>query len=131
MANNYMNPKRKEVRTYSGNSEPVFEIKEADVLNSVLRWLAIKQIPHWRTNSGALRDRHNRLVRFGAKGMSDIYAIGPNGISIWIECKRPRAGVLSAAQREFLDCINRRGGIGIVVNSIESLETQLKEAGVI
>jgi len=131
MARDYINHKRQTIKKRSSNREPVFEIKEADVLNSVLRWLATKRIPHWRTNSGALRDRHNRLVRFGAKGMSDIYAIGPDGISLWIECKRPRGGVLSVAQKEFLDCINRNGGIGIVVSSIESPETQLKEAGVI
>jgi hypothetical protein len=70
-------------------------------------------------------------VRFGAPGMSDFYAVGSEGISIWIECKRPSGGVLSAAQKEFLDCINRNGGIGIVVDSIESLAIQLKEAEVI
>jgi hypothetical protein len=39
--------------------------------------------------------------------------------------------VVSAAQQEFIDCINRHGGIGIVVSSVESLELQLKEAGVV
>jgi len=129
----HMNPTRTIIKKRSGNREPAFEIKEADVLNAVLRWLALHRIPHWRVNSGGLKDSHNRLVRFGAKGMSDIHAIGPSpdGKAIWIECKRPRGGVVSAAQKEFLDCINRHGGIGIVVNSIESLEQQLKEAGVI
>jgi hypothetical protein len=106
-------------------------VKEGSVLNAVSQWLTLKRIPHWRMNSGGLKDGHGRLVRFGAKGMSDFFAIGPAGISIWIECKRPRGGRLSEPQREFLDCINRNGGIGIVVNSIESLEQQLKEAGVI
>jgi hypothetical protein len=63
--------------------------------------------------------------------MADFYAIGPAGISIWIECKRPVGGRLSADQKEFLDCINREGGIGIVVNSVESLESQLKEAQIL
>jgi len=57
--------------------------------------------------------------------MADIYAIGPDGISVWIECKRPKGGVVSEAQREFLDCVNRNGGVGIVVSTIESLELQL------
>ena len=105
--------------------------KEGPVVKAVMEYLALMQIPNWRINSGALKDEHGRLVKFGAKGMSDIYAIGPAGISIWIECKRPEGGKLSEAQGEFLDCINRNGGIGIVVNSIESLEDQLKEAGVI
>jgi hypothetical protein len=113
------------------NALPVQSTGENSVLSMVKEYLSLRQIPYWRINSGALRDNHNRLVRFGAAGMSDIYAIGPAGVSIWIECKRPVGGRLSAAQREFLDCVNRNGGIGIVVNSIESLEQQLKEAGVI
>jgi len=108
-----------------------FTPKEADVLKAVDHFLSIKKIPHWRINSGALKTERGHLVRFGAKGMSDFYAIGPNGLSIWIECKRPKGGVLSAAQKEFLDCVNRHGGIGIVVSSVESLELQLKEYGVI
>jgi len=106
-------------------------VKESPVLKAVDEYLWAKQIPHYRINSGALKTPSGGFVKFGAKGMSDYYAIGPAGISIWIECKRPVGGVLSAAQKEFLDCINRNGGIGIVVNSIESLEQQLKEAGVI
>jgi len=105
--------------------------KEKTVVNLVKEYLSIKKMPHWRINSGALRNKSNRLVRFGAKGMSDIYAIGKNGVSIWIECKRESGGKLSKAQKEFLDCINRNGGIGIVVNSLDSLEKQLKDAGVI
>jgi hypothetical protein len=118
-------------RKMQNTASPVQSVGENSVLSMVKEYLSLRQIPHWRINSGALRDKYNRLVRFGAEGMSDIYAIGPEGISIWIECKRPIGGRVSAAQREFLDCINRNGGIGIVVNSIESLEQQLKEAGVI
>jgi len=105
--------------------------REGPVLKAVGDYLMARHIPHYRINSGALKTERGQLVRFGAKGMSDYYAIGPAGISIWIECKRPVGGVLSEAQKEFLDCINRNGGIGIVVNSIDSLEKQLKEAGVI
>jgi hypothetical protein len=106
-------------------------VKEGAIMNEVQQFLALNRIPHWRINSGGLKDSHGRLVKFGAKGMSDFYAIGPAGISVWIECKRPMGGRLSDAQKEFLDCINRNGGIGIVVNSVESLESQLKEARII
>jgi hypothetical protein len=111
--------------------DPLRGIKEGAVMHNVAQYLALKRIPYWRINSGGLKDSHGRLVKFGAKGMADFYAIGPAGISIWIECKRPKGGRLSAAQKEFLDCINRNGGIGIVASSIESLELQLKEAQVI
>jgi hypothetical protein len=127
----YMNPERRAIKRRSGNRELAFAVKEGDVINAVAAWLALRRMPHWRMNSGALKTQRGQLVRFGARGMSDFYAVGPAGISIWIECKRPRGGVVSAAQKGFLDCINRSGGIGIVVNSIESLEEQLKEAGII
>jgi hypothetical protein len=111
--------------------DPLRGVKENTVMNAVDEYLAVKRIPHWRVNSGALNNEKGRLVRFGSTGMSDFYAIGPGGISIWIECKRPKGGRLSEAQREFLDCINRNGGVGIVVRSVEELEQQLKEAGVL
>jgi hypothetical protein len=106
-------------------------VKENPVVNAVMKYLKLKKIPRYRVNSGAMKTPSGGWIKFGFPGMSDVYAIGPAGISIWIECKRPVGGVLSEAQREFLDCVNRNGGIGIVVNSIESLEKQLKEAEVI
>ena len=118
-------------KTRRKKESPAPKVGEKTVMKTVSQFLALHKIPHWRINSGGLRDKRNRLVRFGAAGMSDYYAIGKNGVSIWIECKRPIGGVLSEPQKNFLDCINRNGGIGIVVNSVESLEEQLKEAGVI
>ena len=129
MQNNAINAQRRKNR--SRNREDAYNPTEADVINAVLGWLAARRIPHWRINSGALKNQSGQLVRFGARGMADIAAIGPDGRAIWIECKRPKGGVASAAQREFLDCINRNGGVGIIVSSVESLELQLEEAGVI
>jgi hypothetical protein len=119
------------MKKFNAAEDPLRRVKESVVINAVEEYLTLKHIPHYRINSGALKTPRGQLVKFGAKGMSDIFAIGPAGISVWIECKRPKGGRLSEAQKEFLDCINRHGGIGIVVNSIDSLETQLKEAGVI
>jgi hypothetical protein len=111
--------------------DPLKQVKEGAVIGAVHEYLSIKGIPHWRINSGALKNENGRPVRFGAAGMSDFYAIGPDGVSVWIECKRPVGGRLSEDQKEFLDTINGSGGVGIVVNSVESLEQQLKGEGVI
>jgi len=127
----HMNPNRKAIKANSGNRDPACAIKEGDVIKAVDEWLSFRRIPHWRINSGALKTPRGRLVRFGARGMSDFFAIGPEGRAIWIECKRPHGGIVSAAQREFIDCVNRHGGVGVVVSSAEGLETQLKEAGLI
>jgi hypothetical protein len=123
--------KRYRKSNYMENITSLHGVKENSVIRTVEQYLDLKQIPYWRMNSGGLKDEHGRLVRFGAKGMSDFYAIGPSGISIWIECKRPIGGRLSILQKEFLDIIRKHGGIGIVVNSFESLEKQLIDLGVI
>jgi hypothetical protein len=105
------------------------------IIRAVDEWLTYKGIIHYRINTGALKSPGGRLVRFGSPGMSDFYAV-KNGKSVWIECKRPagagkRGGVLSAAQQEFLDCMNENGVLGIVVDGVESLDRQLREAGVV
>ena len=89
-----------------------------------------------RCNNAAGKAQSGQFMRsftcngHAVNGVSDIYAV-KNGISIWIECKRPVGGKVSEAQRNFLDAMNRNGAVGIVVNSIESLEEQLREAGVL
>jgi hypothetical protein len=124
----YMNPKRCQKEK---NGIPAFKVKEADVLHAVEHWLALKRIPYWRQNSGALKNAHGQLVRFGKKDSADITGIDPKtGRRFEIECKAPGEN-LREGQRQFLDMINRCYGVGICVHSIEELEEQLKEAGVI
>lgn len=110
-------------------------IKEAVVLKQVEEWLTLHRIWHMRCNNAAGKAQSGMFMRsftcngHSVKGVSDIYAI-KDGVSLWIECKRPVGGIISPDQREFLDAMNRNGAVGIVVNGIESLELQLKEAGV-
>lgn len=111
------------------------EIKESSVLKQVEEWLTLHRFWHMRCNNSAGKAQSGMFMRsftcngHAVKGVSDIYAI-KDGVAFWIECKRPVGGVVSVDQRNFLDAMNRHGAVGIVVNSIESLETQLKEAGV-
>jgi hypothetical protein len=110
---------------------PAFKIKEADVLHAVECWLAVKRIPCWRQNTGALKNPQGRPVRFGKKDSADLTGIDPKtGRRLEIECKAPGKN-LREGQRQFLDMINRCYGVGICVHSIEELERQLKEAGVV
>lgn len=110
-------------------------IKEAQVLKDVESWLSLHHFWFMRCNNSAGKAQSGMFMRsftcngHPVKGVSDIYAI-KDGVTFWIECKRPVGGVLSVDQRKFLDAMNRNGAVGIVVNGIESLELQLKEAGV-
>ena len=111
------------------------EIKESSILKQVEEWLTLHHFWYMRCNNSAGKAQSGMFMRsftclgHPVKGVSDIYAI-KDGVTFWIECKRPVGGVLSVDQRNFLDAMNRHGAVGIVVNSIESLELQLKEAGV-
>lgn len=111
-------------------------VKEAEILKQVEQWLRARRIWHMRCNNSAGKAQSGRFMRsftccgHPVEGVSDIYAV-KDGKSIWIECKRPVGGRLSEHQRKFLDAMNRNGAVGIVVSSIDSLESQLSEAGVI
>jgi hypothetical protein len=119
-------------RTRTPKAEDPFKgVKENAVMNAVDMYLALKQIPHWRQNSGALKNARGQLVRFGKKDSADITGIDPKtGRRLEIECKAPGKS-LREGQRQFLDMINRCYGVGICVHSIEELEEQLKEAEII
>jgi hypothetical protein len=105
-------------------------IKESAVIRAVDEYLTVSGIQHWRNNTGA-HVEGSRFIRYGKPGSSDFCGVCPgSGRFLAVECKRP-GGKLTEPQRDFLDMINRNGGVGIVVSSIESLEIQLKEAGVI
>lgn len=112
------------------------KIREAEILRQVEEWLTLRRIWHMRCNNSAGKAQSGQFMRsfscngHAVNGVSDIYAV-KDGTSIWIECKRPVGGKVSEAQRNFLDAMNRNGAVGIVVNSIESLEAQLAEAGVV
>lgn len=111
-------------------------VRESVVLKQVEEWLTLRHIWHMRCNNSAGKAQSGLFMRsftcngHPVSGVSDIYAV-KDGKSIWIECKRPVGGKLSEGQRRFLDAMNRNGAVGIVVNGIESLESQLAEAGVV
>jgi hypothetical protein len=104
------------------------KIYERDVLSAAHEYLTLRGITHWRNNTGTVMYKE-RPIRYGKTGSSDIIGVCPDGRFLAVECKRP-GGRLSAAQGGFLSGINACGGVGIVVDSVESLERQLKERGI-
>lgn len=104
--------------------------KESSVNNEVDDLLNLYGIYHWRNNTGSYKKKGS-FIRYGKKGSSDWLGICPDGRFLAIECKRPVKGITSKLQRDFLDRINKDGGVGIRVTSAVDCYAQLKEAGVI
>ncbi|WP_422932077.1 VRR-NUC domain-containing protein [Singulisphaera sp. PoT] len=103
---------------------PKTEKPEAPVQRGCLQILAAKRIFHWRSNNIPAFDRHGNFRKFaGMKGSSDIIGCLPWGRFLAVECKAPaipligqRAGRLTPEQREFLEAINRNGGVGVCIS---------------
>lgn len=93
--------------------------RETVIVNETL--LAIgqvypKQVRAWRNQTGALRDEHNRLVRFGLTGSPDIIGIIKGGRFFGIELKTS-TGRQSEAQKLFEAMVRDLGGIYILARS--------------
>lgn len=105
--------------------------KEDEVQKQCLDYLTIRNIYHWRQNSGCAKIG-KRFIRFTTIiGISDILGICPDGRFLAIECKREKGGVVSTAQKLFLQNIKNNGGVAIVVHSLDDMVQQLKENKVI
>jgi len=107
--------------------------REQDILRACLQYLT--QIRGWvayRQNSGAMAGEYKgkrRFVRFTSlAGVSDIVAIGPDGVYIAVECKMP-GNSPTAHQQAFLAAVEASGGVALVVTSVQELEAGLRKAG--
>ena len=95
---------------------------ETDIQSLVRLALSERGILNWRNNTGALKDKDGRLVRYGLfPGSSDIIGIMPDGRFLAIEVKKPGKKP-TPEQLNFIEVIRRHGGIAGVVHSPEELE---------
>lgn len=106
---------------------------ESDIVRGCLQLLQARGIYCWRQNQGGIPLPNGGFRRFvGLKGVSDILGIVPQthegvlfGNLLAVECKTEK-GKVSDDQKAFLFEINARGGIGLVVRSVEELERELQ-----
>jgi hypothetical protein len=63
------------------------------------------------------------------KGSSDIIGVLPSGRFLACECKAAGGGRLSPEQREFLDRVQRDGGLALVVSDPMQLAERLEAEG--
>ncbi len=104
---------------------------ERNVQRACLEWLAAHGIYAWRQNQGAIPLQNGGYRRFsGLKGVSDILGITNDGRFLAIEVKGPH-GKMSKDQEDFQQAIADRGGVATCVRSVDELERDLREEGVI
>ena len=98
-------------------------VREQDIVRACLAVLRLRGVFAYRQNQGAFhpQGKNQRFVRFTSiNGISDIIGVMPNGRFIAVECKRS-GNVPTADQQTFLDAVNRRGGLGIVITDAADL----------
>jgi hypothetical protein len=98
---------------------------EGAVVKACLEYLKLRGAYVWRNNTGALKDKNNRPVFFGKVGSSDILGVLPGGKFIAVECKAQN-GRLSDHQIEFLNEIERMGGVAVIAKSVDDIEKTLR-----
>lgn len=97
--------------------------RETDIVSACLELLRYRGVMAWRSNTGAMSSEYKgkrRFVRFGRPGVSDIVGILPGGRFIGVETKRPGEKP-TEEQRVFLAEVGRRGGVGVLVESVTEL----------
>lgn len=99
---------------------------EARVQSQIRLEAAAKGYILWRNNSGVLMDKRGVPVRFGLSNDSaavnavaksaDLIGIGPGGQFVSVEVKKP-GGRVDPAQVAWCALVNKRGGLGLIVDS--------------
>lgn len=104
-------------------------MKETDIQRQILAYLQYHRSValYWRQNTGAARfDKGGKeyFVRFGVPGISDILGVLNDGRFFAIEVKMP-GRKLTENQGNFINNVNRAGGVAFVAHSVEDVQEGL------
>lgn len=104
-------------------------MSEAAILAAVRIALSKAGVRIFRNQTGALRDKQDRLVRFGlCVGSSDLIGwrsilITPDMVGTrmaqFVACETKDKTIPTREQRNFLDAVATAGGIAILAHSVE------------
>lgn len=100
--------------------------KENDLNRAICGWLDLMGIPHFRNNTGAYK-RGKGYIRYGCPGSGDILGILPGGRWLSIETK-VGTNKPSDIQLEFMDTINRFGGLAFAAWSLDEVIEEVTQA---
>lgn len=108
---------------------------EKEIQGQILQFLRLMKVFSWRQNSGAMKGEATattarRFIKFASvDGLSDIIGLlPPKGRFLAIEVKRPGQRPTDK-QAEFIDEVNRNGGLAFVATSVKDVEESLKLEG--
>lgn len=109
----------------SGRSGPP-QPYERDILKAILQYLRLHPRVAWaqRMNTGMIPINDERMFRAGFVGCSDVIGQMRDGRILCVEVKRPGKRP-TAPQQNFLDRVNRDGGLGFVATSVRDCEQAL------
>lgn len=104
------------------------DLKEADILKSILEYLSYRDVLAWRvpgqgnvyTKNGEIHFRRSSTV-----GFPDIACLF-KGVFICLEVKTKK-GVISKYQKHWIDTLNDHGAIARVVRSVDNVIKILEE----
>ena len=103
--------------------------READLQRTILDYLELKHIFHYRSNTGAIKftrpDGKGQFVKFGVRGQADIVCC-IKGQFVAIECKA-EDGEQTLVQKEWQAGLERAGGFYILARKLEDV-TEVLEA---
>lgn len=106
--------------------------KERDIQRQCMDWLKLWGALVVRTNSGAFtvgEGRARRFVRANSEpGCSDCLCVLPGGGFAALEFKRP-GNKPTDSQKSFLGEVAKRGGLALVVSSLDGLREALRAEG--
>ena len=108
---------------------------EGMIKNSILSWLKAHRIVCFIHDSMGVFDPIKKVYRVRhsvhrSVGVPDIIGILPGGRFLAIEVKS-RTGTLSEHQKQWIELINRSGGLAFMARSITDVIDQFNRAGVV
>ena len=102
--------------------------RESAIQGQILAYLQVRKdvvAMAWRNNSGALRDRTGRLVRYGKTGSADVLGvIRHSGRLLAVEVKRS-GNKPTPAQAAFLADVKSAGGVAIVADDLLTVQAAM------
>lgn len=108
-------------RTAGRTSSKKVAKTEADIMREVQLAASKLGCRLFRNNVGMAKIE-GRVIKYGlVKGSSDLIGWTANGRFLAVEVKRP-GGIISPEQQRFIEAVNDKGGLGMVVFSAQDFE---------